>query len=96
MIRSLTSLYPHLLTYGTESVYPYSQRYDVDSVMNRANPRISHDSSAVATVSSTDHTYQPANWNTTLIRKYYPREWRFSVVSLQTSCVSTNDPIIPL
>ena len=70
--------------------------YDVDSVMNHANPRISHDSSAVATFSSTNHTYQPANWNTTLIRKYYPREWRFYIVSLQTSYVSTNDPILPL
>ena len=75
MIRSIASLYSHLLTQGTESVYPYGQMYDVDSVMNRANLRISHDSSVAATVSNTDHTYQPANWNTTLILKYYPKEW---------------------
>ena len=73
MIRSLASLYPHILTYGTEIIYSYDQMYDVDSVMNHANPKISHDSSVAATVSSTDHTYQHANWNT-IIRKYYPRE----------------------
>ena len=72
------------------------QWYNVDNVMYRAKPRITLDSSAVATVSSTDCTYQPAYWDTTLITVSYPREWRFSVASLQPSCISTNDPITPL
>ena len=43
-----------------EGVYPYGQRYNVDNNMSRAKPRITYDSTAVATVLSTDQYYQPA------------------------------------
>ena len=43
-----------------EGVYPYGQRYNIDNNMSHAKSRITYESTAVATVLSTDQNYQPA------------------------------------
>ena len=43
-----------------EGVYPYDQKYNVDNNMSRVKPRITYDSTTVATVLSNDQYYQPA------------------------------------
>ena len=43
-----------------EGVYPYGQMYNVDNNISRAKPKITCDSTVVATVLSTDQYYQPA------------------------------------
>ena len=82
-----------------EGVYPYGQRYNADNNMSQAKPRITYNSTAMATVLSTDQYYQPALWDTTLITKVIqesgdPLLYLYNLHVFQQ--VTQSDPIIDL